>query len=89
MAKSIDLAADPSLPASLLLSYILQYAPSLRLAGRAPRPRSSTDLAIRGPLANICVELLHEPRQQLAGWSGQDHVGVGRQRRRLRVHLDQ
>jgi hypothetical protein len=35
----------------LLLSYILQYAPSSRLAIRAPRPRSSTDLAIRGPLA--------------------------------------
>src|SRR5260221_13094844 len=29
----------------------LQYAPSSRLAIRAPRPRSSTDLAIRGPLA--------------------------------------
>src|SRR4051795_12078265 len=27
-----------------------QYAPSSRLAIRAPRPRSSTDLAIRGPL---------------------------------------
>src|SRR5450432_3484849 len=28
-----------------------QYAPSSRLAIRAPRPRSSTDLAIPGPLA--------------------------------------
>jgi len=48
MAKSIDLSPGPSRLASLLLSYI-QYAPSLRLAIRAPRPRSSTDLAIRGP----------------------------------------
>jgi hypothetical protein len=37
MAKSIDLAVDPSRPASLLRSYTLQYAPSSRLAGRAPR----------------------------------------------------
>jgi len=53
MAKSIALAADASRLsrlASLLLSCILQYAPSSRLAIRAPRPRSSTDLAIRGPL---------------------------------------
>src|SRR3954466_1162851 len=28
-----------------------QYAPSSRLAIRTPRPRSSTDLAIRGPWA--------------------------------------
>src|SRR5476651_653622 len=28
-----------------------RYAPSSRLASRAPRARSSTDLAIRGPLA--------------------------------------
>gem|GEM_PF-2450655 len=49
MAKSIDLAADASRLASLLLSYLLQSAPSSRLAIRAPRPRSSTDLAIRGP----------------------------------------
>ena len=50
MAKSFALAADSSRLASLLLSYIPQYAPSSRLAIRAPRPRSSTDLAIRGPL---------------------------------------
>jgi len=49
MAKSIALAANPSRLASLLLSYILQYAPSSRLAIRASRPRSSTDLAIREP----------------------------------------
>ena len=52
MAESIALAVDASRLASLLLSYILQslqYAS--RLAIRAPRPRSSTDLAIRGPLA--------------------------------------
>jgi hypothetical protein len=30
-----------------------QYAPSSRLASRAPRPRSSTDLAIPGPLATV------------------------------------
>ncbi len=52
MAKSIALAADASRLASLLLGYYQQYAPSSRLAGRAPRPRSSTDLAIRGPLAS-------------------------------------
>ncbi len=49
MAKSVALAAGASRRASLLLSYIPQYAPSSRLAIRAPRPRSSTDLAIRGP----------------------------------------
>jgi len=49
-AKSIDLAPEPSRLASLLLSQYLQYAPSTRLAIRAPGPRSSTDLAIRGPL---------------------------------------
>src|SRR6188768_554972 len=32
-----------------------QYAPSSRLDRRAPRPRSSTDLAIRGPSAAVCV----------------------------------
>src|SRR5687768_17653654 len=52
MAKSVALAADASRLASLLLSYILQYAPSSRLAIRAPRPRSSTDLTIRGPLVS-------------------------------------
>ncbi len=35
----------------------LQHAPSSRLAIRAPRPRSSTDLAIRGPLgADFALE---------------------------------
>ena len=57
MAKSIAFVADPSRLASLLLSYIQQYAPSSRLAKRAPRPRSSTDLAIRGPLAHRAREV--------------------------------
>jgi len=53
MAKSIALAADASRLASLLLSYILQYAPWSRLAIRAPRPRSSIDLAIPGPNSRL------------------------------------
>ena len=53
MAKSIAFAADASRLAALLLSYIpARMSPSSRLASRAPRPRSSTDLAIRGPLAS-------------------------------------
>jgi hypothetical protein len=50
MAKSIAFAADASRLTALLLSYIpARMSPSSRLASRAPRPRSSTDLAIRGP----------------------------------------
>src|SRR6478735_283810 len=51
MAKSIDLATDASRRAALLLSYIpARMSPSSRLGRPAPRPRPSTDLAIRGPL---------------------------------------
>ena len=49
-AESVAFAADPSKLASLLLRYLLQYAPwDAALAVRAPRPWSSTNLAIRGP----------------------------------------
>src|SRR5450432_228398 len=50
----------PSHPGWLRCSSVTyqQYAPSSRLASRAPRPRSSTDLAIRGPLAaRLTLEL--------------------------------
>jgi hypothetical protein len=69
MPKSVALAADPSQLASLLLSYIPRYAPSSRLAIGAPQPRSSTDLAIRGPL-------LHDGqvRDELVGRRGGDAV---------------
>jgi len=45
----------PMHPAWLRCSSVTyrQYAPSSRLASRAPRPRSSTDLAIRGPLVAV------------------------------------
>src|SRR6478735_2978905 len=50
MAKSIALAADASRGAALLLSCIqARMSPSSRLARRAPRPRSSTDLVLAGP----------------------------------------
>src|SRR6476620_6522451 len=57
MRNSIVLAVDPSrlasLPAPVLGSHpsrMLPSGPRRRLATRAPRPRSSTDLSIDGPL---------------------------------------
>jgi O-methyltransferase domain len=38
-----------------------QYAPSSRLSSRAPRPRSSTDFAIPGPLALLRRRLCRHP----------------------------
>jgi len=50
MAKSIELATAASRRAALLLSYVqARMSPSSRLARRAPRPRSSTDLPFAGP----------------------------------------
>src|SRR5450631_2379127 len=51
-----------------------QYAPSSRLACRAPRPRSSTDLTIRGPLGRA------DRRRVSAADAGREkahHVSVG------------
>jgi hypothetical protein len=49
----------PMHPAWLRCSSVTyeQYASSSRLASRAPGPRSATDLAIRGPLAQISFRL--------------------------------
>jgi len=48
-----------------------QYAPSSRLASRAPRPRSSTDLAIRGPLApKAAPHLGLKSRLTVSVWRG-------------------
>src|SRR5882724_3694801 len=60
MAKSIALAADPSRLASLLLSYIPAVC-AFVAPRHAPRPRSSTDLAIRGPLARLAS---HRPKRR-------------------------
>src|SRR6478735_12287569 len=49
MAKSIALAADASRGAALLLIAYKRGCRLRRLARRAPRPRSSTDLVLAGP----------------------------------------
>src|SRR6185369_2476445 len=70
MAKSIAFAADASRLAALLLSCIpARMSPSSRLASQAPRPRSSTDLAIRGPLVEIpCTRLDARDQRRSADW---------------------
>jgi hypothetical protein len=61
MAKSVALATDASPLASLLLVTYCKYAPSSRLGSRAPRLRSSTDLAIRGPFQLRTYGIRHNP----------------------------
>src|SRR5688572_523401 len=71
MDNSIALAADPSrlasLPVPVLGSHPSRMLPSgsrRRLASRAPRPRSSIDLSIRGPLV---MHSLDKPKKDIIG----------------------
>src|SRR5882724_12113829 len=78
----------------------LQYAPSSRLAIRAPRPRSSTDLAIRGPLlrglAAVALQpIMQDRRESAVGRRIQGHrdsqVRIGERlalRSELGAHVD-
>jgi len=49
----VDLSRGRGIPAGVVLLSYIPAAPSSRLAIRAPRPRSSTDFAIRGPLLTV------------------------------------